>query len=92
MDRASAEEHVPPTPESGRRRFLKRGVAFGAGLAVAGAAPGRAQSPPVPDDPSKVLGGPVRPYGERSRFERAERIPRGKTDEVSVGARHSVCE
>ena len=30
---------------------------------------GRAQ--PAPDDPSKVLGGPIRPYGERSRFEQS---------------------
>ena len=92
MDRVSPEEHVAPTPVPGRRQFLKRGVAFGAGLAVAGAAPGRAQSPPVPDDPSKVLGGPVRPYGERSRFERAERIRRGKTDEIAVGNRTPLDE
>jgi sulfane dehydrogenase subunit SoxC len=83
---------VPLSPEPDRRRFLKHGVAFGASLAVAGAAPGRAQSPPAPDDPSKVLGGPVRPYGERSRFERAERIPRGKTDEVAVGNRTPLDE
>src|SRR5438132_1601732 len=92
MDLFSPEEHVAPPPEPGRRQFLRRGLAFGAGLAVAGAAPGRAQSPPVPDDPSKVLGGPVRPYGERSRFERAERIRRGKTDEIAVGNRTPLDE
>ena len=92
MDRASSEEHVPSSPEPGRRRFLKRGVAFGASLAVAGAAPGRAQSPPAPDDPSKVLGGPVRPYGDRSRFEGAVRTRRGKTDEVAVGNRTPLDE
>ena len=92
MDRAFPEEHVPPPPEPDRRRFLKRGVALGASLAVAGAAPGRAQSPPAPDDPSKVLGGPVRPYGDRSRFERAVRTPRGKTDEVAVGNRTPLHE
>ncbi|MGH7318914.1 MAG: twin-arginine translocation signal domain-containing protein, partial [Candidatus Rokuibacteriota bacterium] len=73
-------------PEPGRRRFLKRGVALGAAL-VAGTAPSiqsRAQSQPAPDDPSKVLGGPIRPYGERSRFEQTsrEKSPFSKTDEV----------
>src|SRR5207244_7385783 len=88
MDRVSPKEHVAPTPVPGRRQFLKRGVAFGAGLAVAGAAPGRAQSPPAPDDPAKVLGGPVRPYGERSRFERVvrEKFPASKTDEVAASS------
>ena len=67
-----------------RRRFLKRGVVIGTGLVAAGrAAPGQAQLSPAPDDPSKVLGGPRRPYGERSRFETASRKAfRGKTDEV----------
>src|SRR5437879_8016853 len=48
---------------------------------VAGAARpgvGTAQSPaaaekPAPDDPTKELGSPVRPYGQRSRFEQAAR-------------------
>jgi sulfane dehydrogenase subunit SoxC len=63
------------SPENGRRRFLKRGVLIGAALAAGAGqtAPGGAQSPPAPDDPSKVLGGPKRPYGERSRFERGVR-------------------
>ena len=52
-----------------RRRFLKRGIALGATLAAGSA---QAQAP-APDDPSKVLGGPMRPYGERSRFEQAVR-------------------
>jgi sulfane dehydrogenase subunit SoxC len=68
-----------------RRRFLKRGVALGAALAAAGpTAAGQAQSPPAPDDPSKVLGGPMRPYGERSRFEQAvrEKSLATKTDEM----------
>jgi sulfane dehydrogenase subunit SoxC len=61
-----------------RRRFLKRGAAA-LGVTVAGAAHAQA-----PEDPSKVLGGPKRPYGERSRFERAVRgvpQPATKTDE-----------
>jgi sulfane dehydrogenase subunit SoxC len=52
-----------------RRRFLERGIALGATLAAGSA---HAQAP-APDDPSKALGGPKRPYGERSRFERAAR-------------------
>src|SRR3989442_1300210 len=66
-----------------RRRFLKRGVAVGASLAVGQAAPGRAQTR-ASDDPSKSLGGPMRPYGERSRFEQVvrEKFPLSKTDEV----------
>jgi sulfane dehydrogenase subunit SoxC len=63
------------SPENGRRRFLKRGVLIGAAFAAGAGqpAPGGAQSPPAPDDPSTVLGGPKRPYGERSRFERGAR-------------------
>jgi sulfane dehydrogenase subunit SoxC len=65
-----------------RRKFLKRGIALGATLAGAGTNTAHAQSP-APDDPSKLLGGPRRPYGERSRFETATRKAfRGKTDEV----------
>ena len=71
-----------------RRRFLKRGIALGATLAAEHA---HAQAP-GPDDPSKVLGGPVRPYGERSRFERAVRTLSGKTDEVSAAGRTPLDE
>jgi sulfane dehydrogenase subunit SoxC len=37
----------------------------------------------MPDDPSKVLGGPMRPYGERSRFEQTvrQKSALAKTDE-----------
>jgi sulfane dehydrogenase subunit SoxC len=66
-----------------RRRFLRRGITLGAALAAGRAASGHAQPAAAPDDPSKVLGGPRRPYGERSRFETASRKAfRGKTDEV----------
>jgi sulfane dehydrogenase subunit SoxC len=71
--------------EIGRRRFLKRSVILGAALATGRAAPGEAQSSPATDDPSKVLGGPRRPYGDRSRLETATRkVFRGKTDEVGA--------
>ena len=60
----------PPRESSGaepsRRRFLKHGLAAGAALAAAARAS-------AADDPSKVLGAPKRPYGERARLERAER-------------------
>jgi sulfane dehydrogenase subunit SoxC len=79
---------LPPAPGSqqpSRRRFLKRGVALGAALA-AGGRPTAGLAEPAPEDPSKVLGGPIRPYGERSRFEQAtrEKFVRSKTDEVAA--------
>ena len=73
----------PDDPLADRRRFLKRGTMLGAALA-AGQWPG-AQAQPAPDDPSKILGNAVRPYGERSPFEQAVRVHKGKTDEVAVG-------
>jgi sulfane dehydrogenase subunit SoxC len=56
-----------------RRRFLKGGVALGAALVAGAGRPITARAQPAPDDPSKVLGGPLRPYGERSHFEQAVR-------------------
>jgi sulfane dehydrogenase subunit SoxC len=58
----------PSSPDVARRRFLKAGVALGAALA-AGATRSAAGQPS--DDPSRVVGGPMRPYGDRSRFEEA---------------------
>ena len=71
-------------PDTSRRRFLKGGIAVGAALVAT--APSPAGTQPAPDDPSKVLGGPVRSYGERSRFEPVERekFARSKTDEVAA--------
>ncbi len=48
------------------RRFLKGAAALGAALVAGTGHPTAAQAQPAPDDPSKVLGGPWRPYGERS--------------------------
>jgi sulfane dehydrogenase subunit SoxC len=69
-------EPVAPSPQkpiagdTGRRRFLKRGLALGAALATGGrAASGSSQQPPA--DSSKVLGRHMVPYTERSRFEQA---------------------
>jgi sulfane dehydrogenase subunit SoxC len=74
--------------DSSRRRFLKRGAAVGAALmaGLGSSGGGRAQETPAPDDPSKVLGGPIRPYGERSRFEQVtrDRFARSKTDEIAA--------
>jgi len=79
MNPVSAPE--PSPPDTPRRRFLKGGVALGAALAAGAARSAAGQ--PAPDDPSKVLGGPLRPYGERSRFEHTvrEKWPPSKTDE-----------
>jgi sulfane dehydrogenase subunit SoxC len=66
-----------------RRRFLKGGAALGAALAAWAGRPLAARAQPAPDDPSKVLGGPLRPYGERARFEQSvrEMTSVNKTDE-----------
>jgi len=72
MERSARGPQPPAAPESSRRRFLKRGLALGAALAAGGrSVPGHGQPAPAPDDPSKVVGGPMVPYGERSRFEEA---------------------
>jgi len=77
-------------PGSSRRRFLKGGITIGGALAAAAPSPARTQ--PAPDDPSKVLGGPVRPYGERARFEQVarEKFARSKTDEVAASTTSST--
>jgi sulfane dehydrogenase subunit SoxC len=83
----------PESPESSqqdssRRRFLQGGAALGAALVAGAGLPRAARAQPAPDDPSKVLGAPVRPYGERSRFEQPvrEKFPLSKTDEVGSTA------
>ena len=69
MDAVGPRPQPPLTPEPSRRRFLKRSLALGAGLAAAGpVAPGLE---PVPADPAKTLGRHMVPYPERSRFEQA---------------------
>jgi len=65
-----------------RRRFLKGGAALGAALAAWVGHPSVGRAQPAPEDPSKVLGSPLRPYGERSRFEQTVREKSiTKTDE-----------
>jgi sulfane dehydrogenase subunit SoxC len=61
----------PSSADVARRRFLKAGVALGAALAAG--ATRSAAGQPASDDPSRVVGGPMRPYGDRSRFEEAVR-------------------
>jgi sulfane dehydrogenase subunit SoxC len=80
-DPASNPETSRQAPS--RRRFLKGGVALGAALVAGAGHPIAGGAQPAPDDPSKVLGGPLRPYGERSRFEQVvrEKWPRSITDE-----------
>ncbi len=70
-------------PARSRRRFLQGGAALGAALVAWAGRPLAGRAQPAPDDPSKVLGGPMRPYGERSRFEQnvREMTPVNKTDE-----------
>jgi sulfane dehydrogenase subunit SoxC len=86
-DPASNPESSRQAPS--RRRFLKGGAALGAALAAWVGHPIAGRAQPAPDDPSKVLGGPIRPYGERSRFEQTvrEKFLLSKTDEV--GSSHT---
>jgi sulfane dehydrogenase subunit SoxC len=86
-DAASNPESSRQAPS--RRRFLKGGAALGAALAAWVGHPIAGRAQPAPDDPSKVLGGPIRPYGERSRFEQTvrEKFLLSKTDEV--GSSHT---
>src|SRR5437870_9498901 len=65
-----------------RRRFLQGSAALGAALVAEAGRPSAGRAQLAPDDPSKVLGGPLRPYGERSRFEQSVRErPPGGLDE-----------
>jgi sulfane dehydrogenase subunit SoxC len=85
-DTASPPESSRQAPS--RRRFLKGGAALGAALAAWVGRPIAGRAQPAPDDPSKVLGGPIRPYGEPSRFEQTvrERWFRSPTDEFGATA------
>ncbi|HXJ82252.1 MAG TPA: sulfite dehydrogenase [Candidatus Methylomirabilis sp.] len=71
----------PGPRDSARRRFLKRGVALGAALAVRATRAIAAET--APDDPSKILGEPMKPHGDRSRFDTAvrQRLPEPMPDE-----------
>jgi sulfane dehydrogenase subunit SoxC len=71
-----------------RRRFLKGGVTLGAALVAGVGHPIAGRAQPVPDDPSKVLAGPLRSYGERSRFEETgrENWSKNKTDELGASS------
>src|SRR5262245_55432362 len=79
MTRASTPE--PRTPNPGRRRFLKRGVTLGAALAAGAARSAAAQT--ASDDPSHVLGSPMKPYGDRSKCEQSvrQKAPHARPDE-----------
>jgi sulfane dehydrogenase subunit SoxC len=78
-DPASTPE--PSQQDPSRRRFLKGGVALGAALVAGTGRPLLGGAQPAPDDPSKVLGGPLRPYGERSPFEQQVRVIQAKPAE-----------
>jgi sulfane dehydrogenase subunit SoxC len=67
-----------------RRRFLQSGAALGAALVAGAGLPLAGRAQPAPDDPSKVLGGPLRPYGERSRFQESVR------ESVSPGGLNTI--
>jgi anaerobic selenocysteine-containing dehydrogenase len=60
-DPASNPESSRQNPS--RRRFLKGGAALSAALVAGAGLPLAGLAQPAPDYPSKVLGGPLRPYG-----------------------------
>jgi sulfane dehydrogenase subunit SoxC len=76
---ANPESPTSFLQDPSRRRFLKSGAALGAALVAGAGHPLAGRAQPAPDYPSKVLGGPLRPYGERARFEAGvrERPPGG---------------
>src|ERR671923_2634246 len=79
----AASNPKPSRQAPSRRRFLKGGAALGAALVAGAGHPIAGRAQPAPDDPSTVLGGPLRPYGERSRFEQSVRErPPGGLDEI----------
>ncbi len=81
MNRHRLPRKDTSSPTTDRRQFLRQGAALGTAAALglgrattASAQPGApATEPSAPIDPTKVLGAPVRAYGERSRFEKAVR-------------------
>jgi sulfane dehydrogenase subunit SoxC len=64
-----------------RRRFLQGGVALGAALAAGAGLPLAGRAQPTPDDPAKILGAPLRPYGERAPSESQGRVTQAKPAE-----------
>jgi sulfane dehydrogenase subunit SoxC len=71
VDPFSTPQHGPAS--TARRRFLRRGVLFGATLAAATRPTlGAAQS--AADDPSRIVGAPLTLYGGRARFEKAAKV------------------
>jgi sulfane dehydrogenase subunit SoxC len=77
----------PTTPpessrhDRSRRRFLQGGVALSAALAAGAGLPRAGQAQPAPDDPAKILGAPLRPYGERAPSAAQGRVTQAKPAE-----------
>ena len=73
-DPVSTPASLPLRPAAPtRRRLLQGGATLGAALVAGAGLPRAGRAQPAPDDPSKVPGGPLRPYGARSRFEESVR-------------------
>jgi sulfane dehydrogenase subunit SoxC len=64
-----------------RRRFLQGGVALSAALAAGAGLPRAGRTQPAPEDPAKILGAPLRPYGERAPSASQGRVTQAKPAE-----------
>lgn len=74
-----------------RRVVLKSAVAFfGAAAIQAVATRLAAQTVQVPDDPTRVPGGPATPYGSRAVFERAERLVKPNRSRTPLHLLHGI--
>jgi len=78
---ANPESPASFQQDPSRRRFLTGGAALGAALVAGAGLPLAGGAQPAPHDPAKVLGGPLRPYGERSPFEQQVRVIQAKPAE-----------
>ncbi|MGH7254420.1 MAG: hypothetical protein ACREI3_01465, partial [Nitrospirales bacterium] len=77
------QEQGDPAPRAFDRRHFLTAAGSVVGLAAAqvlwpswAETADQSAAPPVPADPTKVPGTPPSPYGQRSRFETASRLPR----------------
>ena len=82
---------INPTHALDRRAVLKSAVAFLGAAAVHAVTPHlSAQTPQVPDDPTRVPGTPSSPYGSRSTFEQAVRLVKPNRSRTPLHALHGV--
>lgn len=69
--------------QKAQQKAAVKGAAAAPAVPAPQAAPAAAPLPPVPDDPTKVMGTPTSPVGTRSRFVTAVRTPTGEVTGTS---------